>query len=307
MWERRDLKEAAKEVLRRTYWMSVVVALILGFVSGGGGGAGYSGRHYGGRHNTSSGIFNELSKTDIINSALAEAAREGEISETEYNQYLGSDNISELPQPVKERIARIVAAEKTALSEKQKEIIMTVATVVFVIFVIAFTVGLVLSAFVFMPIQVGCYRYFVRARDEEGKVGDVIFVFKDNYMNVVKIMFTRYMKILGWTCLFIIPGIIKSYEYSMIPYLLAENPAMTSKEAFETTRKMMDGNKFAKFVLGLSFIGWVLLGILTCGIGLVFYVNPYVQLTYAELYHTLKELNGIYPLPQIQDIPEGEL
>ena len=48
-----------------------------------------------------------------------------------------------------------------------------------------------LSAFVFMPIQVGCYRYFVRARDEEGKVDDVIFVFKDNYMNVVKSRITH--------------------------------------------------------------------------------------------------------------------
>ena len=54
--------------------------------------------------------------------------------------------------------------------------------------------------------------------------------------------------------MFIIPGIIKAYEYSMIPYLLAENPNMSKQEAFAISKELMDGNKFNAFVLDLSFI-----------------------------------------------------
>nr|DAM70348.1 MAG TPA: Protein of unknown function (DUF975) [Caudoviricetes sp.] len=86
-------------------------------------------------------------------------------------------------------------------------------------------------------------------------------------------------------------GIVKSYEYMMIPYLLAEHPEMTRQEAFAESKRMMDGNKWNAFVLDLSFIGWTLLGICTVGILLVFYVEPYIYLTHAELYHALKNNN----------------
>ena len=86
-----------------------------------------------------------------------------------------------------------------------------------------------------------------------------------------------------------IPGIIKAYEYYMVPYLLAENPNMDAKEALERSKEMMYGNKFETFVLELSFIGWDLLSGMTLGILDVLYVRPYKQLTYAALYEALKE------------------
>ena len=105
------------------------------------------------------------------------------------------------------------------------------------------------------------------------------------------IMFLRGLFTALWSLLFIIPGIVKSYEYMMIPYLLAEHPEMTRQEAFAESKRMMDGNKWNAFVLDLSFIGWTLLGICTVGILLVFYVEPYIYLTHAELYHALKNNN----------------
>ena len=92
--------------------------------------------------------------------------------------------------------------------------------------------------------------------------------------------------------LFIIPGIVKSYEYMMIPYLLAEHPEMTRQEAFAESKQMMDGNKWDAFVLDLSFIGWTLLGVCTFGILLVFYVEPYIYLTRAELYHAKRVIKS---------------
>ena len=91
-----------------------------------------------------------------------------------------------------------------------------------------------------------------------------------------------------WSLLFVIPGIVKSYEYMMIPYLLAENPDMSREDAFAESKRMMDGNKWDTFVMDLSFIGWLLLGAITMNIVNILYTNPYMYLTHAELYHTLK-------------------
>ncbi len=53
---------------------------------------------------------------------------------------------------------------------------------------------------------------------------------------------------------------------------------MDSKEIFRLSKQMMDGNKFATWVLELSFIGWYLLGLLCRCIG-GFFVNPYYEAT----------------------------
>lgn len=86
-----------------------------------------------------------------------------------------------------------------------------------------------------------------------------------------------------WTLLFIIPGIIKSYSYSMSGFIMTENPEISSKEAMEVSMKMMSGNKWRLFCLQLSFIGWYLLGALACGIG-IFFVQPYVNAAIAAFY-----------------------
>lgn len=70
----------------------------------------------------------------------------------------------------------------------------------------------------------------------------------------------------------------------MVPYILAENPGMDRREAFAISKRMMDGEKWNTFVLSLSFLGWVLLSGCTCGILTIFFVNPYAQATYTELY-----------------------
>ena len=92
-----------------------------------------------------------------------------------------------------------------------------------------------------------------------------------------------------WSLLFIIPGIVKGYEYMMIPYLLAENPDMSREETFAKSKAMTTGNKWDAFVLDLSFLGWLILGSITFNILNVFYVYPYQYLTRAELYRTLRD------------------
>ena len=79
-----------------------------------------------------------------------------------------------------------------------------------------------------------------------------------------------------WSCLLYVPGIIKSYSYSLAPYILAENPTMTAREALNESKRITTGAKKDLFVMDLSFIGWILLGGITGGIALI-YVYPYMQ------------------------------
>lgn len=142
--------------------------------------------------------------------------------------------------------------------------------------------------FVVNPILVGKCRYFIANRQNKASYDQLFSVFKSGiYLNVVKIMFLRGLYTFLWSLLFVIPGIVKSYEYYMIPYILAENPQIDSSRAFQITRSMTDDEKFEIFVLGLSFYGWIFLGALACGIG-TFFVVPYIEATYTELYELLK-------------------
>lgn len=90
-----------------------------------------------------------------------------------------------------------------------------------------------------------------------------------------------------WSILFVIPGIIKAYSYAMAPYVLAENPNMTAREALNASKQMMNGHKAELFVLDLSFIGWLLLVSVTFGLASI-YVAPYMSATKANFYNSIK-------------------
>lgn len=166
---------------------------------------------------------------------------------------------------------------------------------------IAWIVMFVLRVFVFDPLEVGCKRYMTMARNVKPEYGEIIFAFKNCYANVVKTMFLRAIFTALWTLLFIIPGIVKSYEYRMVPYLMAEYPDMASSEAFRISREMMSGNKWEAFVLDLSFLGWNILSTITFGLVGVFFVRPYFMLTDAALYLTLKKTNPAFGYVQPDD------
>ena len=97
-----------------------------------------------------------------------------------------------------------------------------------------------------------------------------------------------------WSLLFIIPGIVKSYSYSMTYYILADNPDMTPTEAIKESQEMMRGNKWRLFCLDFSFIGWHLLSILTLGI-LFLWISPYQNMARTEFYESIK------PAPAVED------
>lgn len=161
-----------------------------------------------------------------------------------------------------------------------------------VIFLIVLAVSYVYSAFIANPFDVGAKRFYLKSLREKSEVKEVAYAFDNSYKNVSKIMFFRMLYTGLWSLLFVIPGIVKAYEYQMIPYLLAENPDLTKEQAFTISKQMMDGNKWKAFVLDLSFIGWDLLASFTMGILSIFYVDPYRNLTLAALYEELSLIHG---------------
>lgn len=133
--------------------------------------------------------------------------------------------------------------------------------------------------------KVGGCSFFIKNRNMTGTFGNILDGFKSgHYGNVVKTMFFYDLYIALWSLLLVIPGIVKSYEYRMVPYILAENPGMDYKQVLEISKRMMNGQKMETFILDLSFIGWQLLAGITCGIAGIFYVNPYINATNTELY-----------------------
>lgn len=116
------------------------------------------------------------------------------------------------------------------------------------------------ALFVGPAITVGGLRMMINAKRGNAQFSDILYVYESgNYWNVFVIMTWMSIKILFWALLFIVPGIIKSLECSMVPYLLAEDANMDSKLAFDTSRKMTEGKKGGMFRLALTFIRWFLL------------------------------------------------
>ncbi len=143
------------------------------------------------------------------------------------------------------------------------------------------------------PMGVSLCYFALRNRRGEGQLEDLFYCFKSRFGNIILVTFMQQLFIFLWSLLFVIPGIIKGYEYRMVPYLVAENPDIDYKEALERSRAMMDGEKWNAFVLDLSFLGWWILTGFTCGILSFFWTTPYVFGTNTELYEALKAKTGI--------------
>lgn len=137
-------------------------------------------------------------------------------------------------------------------------------------------------------LTVGSARFYLHNIHSKGEFGDLGFAFKNCFGNVVVVMLLRGIFIWLWTLALVIPGIVKSYQYMLVPYLLADDPEMEYREALNTSREMMDGEKMNAFILHLSFIGWEILSAFTGGLLGIFWVNPYKDATGAELYTAIK-------------------
>lgn len=153
---------------------------------------------------------------------------------------------------------------------------------------------LLVEIFLLLPLQVGFINAFRKllVKLDTNIIGNT-FDFS-NYWRKVGGMVWMSLLTFFWSLLFIIPGIVKAFSYAMTPFILDEYPELTPVEAIHRSRMMMKGHKFDLFWLYLSFIGWAILCLFTCGIGFL-WLAPYVQTAEAAFYEEVKaeyDING---------------
>lgn len=265
MWTRKELKLKGKTAFLANYWKTVLVSLIIIFVVGGANGRGITGQFRLNSHNN--GTEGVQSEQGIV--------------------YQGPQDAALDPQ-VQEALDKVFN-ENSVIGRAAASVGGTIVLVIIFLTILALLIGVVICANVFLinPLEVGTARFMLRNLNVKAELKELVYCFDHGYLKVVKTMFFMNLYTLLWCMLLVIPGIIKAYEYRMMPYIVAENPEMPTKEVFAKSREMMKGQKWKAFVLDLSFIGWGILGLLTGGILSLFYVNPYRHMTEAALYERL--------------------
>lgn len=272
MWTRRELKERAKAALQRNYWKIVLVSallLLLGCEAGG--------------FNASSTV-----RKNANSDSSAEQAKSAAENVIVVDGVEGAPGTDELVAQVIGRGE--VEADDISVRINGEDVVVGIIAICVYLIVIFILLAVILTVDIFLinPFDVGGKRFLRKSIEDVAQVKEIAFAYDHSYKNVVKVMFYRELYIFLWALLFIIPGIVKTYQYLMVPYLLSEYPDMEYHEALARSRDMMEGNKWKAFVLGLSFILWDFLGAMTLGIVNIFYVNPYRNLTFAALYDELK-------------------
>ncbi|MCU6712087.1 DUF975 family protein [Paenibacillus sp. J5C_2022] len=237
MWNRKQLKERAKDVLRTSYWKAFLASIILVIVGGGSGGV-------------SLPSFNFDFDLDDFNPGTS---------------------LSDIGSNIGGGIAAFLIG------------------IIIVVMLGAIVVTLAFRIFLGFPLEIGATLYFKRSAEQEVNLNHLGFAFgKGRYWDILKTMLWRTLLTILWFLLLIIPGIVKTYAYSQVPFILADNPNIGYRRAVDLSNRMTRGHKFRIFVLDLSFLGWILLGILALFVGVLF-VWPYINATKAELYLALRQ------------------
>ncbi len=180
-------------------------------------------------------------------------------------------------------------------SENLATALSSVAAIVLGIAVISAIVFALISIFLGSVVSIGYAKFNLDLYDWlETPEFNTLFKFMGIWKTAIVARFLRGLYIILWSLLFIIPGIIATYDYAMTEYILAENPNLTASQALEMSKTIMNGNRWRLFCLRFSFIGWHILTIFTFGIG-NFWLLPYEQAAVAAFY---KEISGNYYTPQ---------
>lgn len=287
MWTREELKTRAKSNLKKYYWAAFAVSLIFSIIYGFGGG--------------SSG-----GSADLNNTSGHENFGAVVMGPDVVGNYIQYDRL-DLPDAL-QGTSDLINKIPISSGRSGGNITGLLTGVFFGVALVFLVLGLALSIFVIPVMEVGKNRFYMESRGlgASAGIGKLFWGFSNGYLNIVWTMFLRDLFIgLGYI-LCVIPGVYLHYCYYMVPYILSENPEMKPMEAMRLSKEMMEGHKFNTWVLELSFIGWLLLGVLACFIG-TWFVQPYCDATFAELYAVLRRpyggrLSG-FGVPDV--VPEG--
>ncbi len=168
---------------------------------------------------------------------------------------------------------------------------MTNSIIIYLVFLVisSFALGTVVGEFVLMgPLTLGLVK-FAKAISKGEKVEvDVLFKGIDNFVSAMIVWILKTVFTFLWALLFLIPGLVKHYAYSMSMYLLEEEPQLDPLEALKRSQALMQGHKWRLFCLEVSYIGWFILSALTFGV-LLLWVMPKYEVAHYEFFKDLKD------------------
>lgn len=108
----------------------------------------------------------------------------------------------------------------------------------------------IIAMLVIGPLTIGAYYLVLNViRETSARIGDLFRWFSDG-SKLMKLFLTyllMYVYLMLWTLLLIIPGIIKSFSYSMTYFILNDRPEYTANQAITESRRMMNGHKMDYF------------------------------------------------------------
>lgn len=208
MWTRSRLKEVAKTALHRNYWKIVLVSVILVLLGCETGGFSFNKTTY------------QYNENDSGREMRSGSLPSGKRSVVTVRKRADSDKVT-----VERKEDGALQSEDVEVSFFEGMFIGFVAVTIFlVIFSVVLAVILVIDIFLINPFSVGGKRFMVKSVEDVAQVREIAYGFDHSYKNVVKVMFHRELRVFLWSLLLIVPGIIKMYEYYMVPYILTENP-----------------------------------------------------------------------------------
>ncbi len=158
-----------------------------------------------------------------------------------------------------------------------------------IIFVFA-ALSLLFFYFVKNVITTGKNRYYLEQRRYHGtRAKELLFPYKNKRLkNISWVMFNKYIFQFLWS-LTIVGGFIKNYEYSLIPYIITENPEIKRKDAFLISKQLMKGEKWHVFLLDMTMLPLAIISFLTYNLSGVFFSDAYIECVRAELYMRIRD------------------
>ena len=317
MMNRKIMKKAAKRSLKKHYWIFLAACLIAAFLN-----VEFSGtlsfaqvnvkpaQEAEGSPSSGNTALQQAGAWDVMNDILSGNEKEGK----QLSEQIRQAQIQQSGQanPAFGRSRGVLAQAVNSITSGS--LFVTIASAVngmvkskevALLILIGLSMTLMLGFWFFVTnvYMVISRRIFLEGRNFEiVPIQRFLFLFRvRKWTKAAWTMLVKYIYEFLWS-LTVIGGIIKRYSYYMVPYIVAENPDISAKNAIRLSRKMMNGHKWECFVFELSFLGWSMLGAVTMGLSQVLYSNPYRVASFTEYYVALRKMAKERNIPEAQQL-----
>ena len=303
MWKRKGLKKKTRVLLKQSYGSMVAVCFLIAMLTS--------------AYSVSTTVFNfQISpgqpETDA---AFSVSIPNSEVIIETIDTFLASTNLSrwfdhgasDILALAIDICSNTISVFFTILRSVYAALTGSTGTA-FIFSMLGIMISFLYQIFINNILLIGEKRFFLENRNyRKTSISKIFYLYKLRcVLHPAWIMFCRSFFQFLWN-LTIIGGIIKHYEYCMIPYILAENPKISRKDAFYLSKQLTNRNKWKLFLLDLSFLGWHVLSFFTLGFLNLLFINPYMTGCKAELYASLRRNYVLSRSPRYEGLNDSYL